>query len=163
MTIRTMTTAGLLGALGYLPFLATAWMAVARWPYQTEALQALIAYGACILSFLGAVHWGFVLGDEAGTTGRPALRLTLGVVPSLIGFAALLVSQMGGPAIGLILIWGGVLVTWGTEHRFARRGWVPVAYLRLRSLLSLAVVTLLVGVQIVRLLGIDLPMVNFSG
>ena len=53
------------------------------------SLLALMAYGATVLAFLGGVHWGFAL-DEGSNQTSQALRarLVLGVVPSLIGWAA---------------------------------------------------------------------------
>jgi hypothetical protein len=53
------------------------------------ALTALIGYGAVILAFLGAVHWGLALAATAeAETRHVRTRLTLGVVPALIGWGA---------------------------------------------------------------------------
>lgn len=52
----------LLGLLGLIPFIVTAYLAAAwQAPADLRALTALIAYAAVILSFLGGVHWGFAL------------------------------------------------------------------------------------------------------
>lgn len=86
-----------LGHLGLLPFFALA--ALTWWPAEAGAggvalarlaQLLLVAYSAVILSFLGGVHWGFAL--LAQGLARPALRhaLTWGVVPSLLGWLALL-------------------------------------------------------------------------
>ncbi len=163
MTLSPIAIATFLGLAGLLPFLALSLLTVVAWSYQAQALAALIAYGACILSFLGAVHWGFLLGSDADSPRRPALRLTLGVLPSLIGFLALVITQAGAPMAGLTLIWLGVLLTWGTEHRFAACGWLPHGYLRLRTVLSATVVLLLMTVELMHLLGIGFQSVNFLG
>ena len=67
-------------ATGLLPFLATAllsWIAAEDW--RGVALYALAAYGAVILSFLGAVHWGLALrapASEAEAAAPPAAQRT---------------------------------------------------------------------------------------
>ena len=130
-----------LGLAGLLPFLATAllsWTAPPEW--RGVALYALAAYGAVILSFLGAVHWGLALRAPAGEAAAMAPRLGLGVVPSLIGWVALLLP----PLPGLALLAIGILGTAAVETAAAARGLVPAAYLRLRWILSLGAALLLV-------------------
>lgn len=140
-------TALWLGLAGLLPFLAGALVALlgdgaAVRPF---AVAALAGYGAVILSFLGAVHWGFAL---RGTTdpaeaGATAARLALGVVPSLVAWVALLLPR--GP--GLALLAAGVLATAAVETLTARGGLVPEGYMRLRWGLSLgAALCLLAGI-----------------
>ena len=132
-----------LGAAGLLPFLATALLS---WllPPETRgiALFALAAYGMVILSFLGAVHWGLALAAPRGLPPNPAPRLGLGVLPALIAWSALLLP----PVPGLSLLAGAILVTAAVETLAARRGLVPLGYLRLRWVLSLgAALCLLAG------------------
>lgn len=132
-----------LGAAGLLPFLATALLS---WllPPETRgiALFALAAYGMVILSFLGAVHWGLALAAPPGEARYAAPRLGLGVLPALIAWAALLLP----PVPGLSLLAGAILVTAAVETLAARRGLVPLGYLRLRWVLSLgAALCLLAG------------------
>jgi hypothetical protein len=123
-----------LGAAGLLPFLATALLS---WllPPETQgiALFALAAYGMVILSFLGAVHWGLALYAPAAEARYAAPRLGLGVVPALIAWAALLLP----PVPGLSLLAAAILATAAVESLAARRGLVPLGYLRLRWVLSL--------------------------
>jgi hypothetical protein len=132
-----------LGLAGLLPFLGSAvlaWTAPAEW--RGVALYALAAYGAVILSFLGAVHWGLALRAPATEAAAMAPRLGLGVLPSLVGWVALLLP----PLPGLTLLAVGILGTAAVESLAARRGLVPLAYLRLRWILSLgAALSLLVG------------------
>ncbi|MFC7474774.1 DUF3429 domain-containing protein [Dankookia sp. GCM10030260] len=64
-----------LGLAGLLPFLGTAllaWTAPPDW--RGVALHALAAYGAVILSFLGAVHWGLALRAPPAEAGATAPR-----------------------------------------------------------------------------------------
>jgi hypothetical protein len=132
-----------LGLAGLLPFLATAllaWTAPAEW--RGVALYALAAYGAVILSFLGAVHWGLALGAPAAEAAVTAPRLGFGVLPSLLAWFALLLP----PWPGLTLLALGILGTAAVETLAAGHGLVPRPYLRLRWELSLgAALCLLVG------------------
>jgi hypothetical protein len=123
-----------LGLSGLLPFAAAA-LAVLLAPdhWSGFARGALIAYGAVILSFLGAVHWGLALRAPAAEAWATPWRLVLGVVPSLISWVAMLLFE----APSLILLAGGVLGTAAVEQWAAGRGLVPVFYMRLRWVLSL--------------------------
>ncbi|WP_206935358.1 DUF3429 domain-containing protein [Roseococcus thiosulfatophilus] len=122
-----------LGLSGLLPFIAAA-LAVLLAPdyWGGFARGALIAYGAVILSFLGAVHWGLALRAPAGEAWATPARLVLGVVPSLIGWAAMLLFE----APSLLLLAAGILATAGVEQWAASRGLVPRFYMRLRWVLS---------------------------
>lgn len=123
-----------LGLSGLLPFLAAlllAWMGPGDW--RGMALFGLKTYGAVILSFLGAVHWGLALRAPPSEAAATAPRLGLGVLPSLLGWVALLLPT--GP--GLLLLALGILGTAGVETLATRHGLLPPAYLRLRWLLSL--------------------------
>lgn len=123
-----------LGLLGLLPFIAGA-LAVLLAPdhWGGFARGALIAYGAVILSFLGAVHWGLALRAPPAEAWATPARLVLGVVPSLIGWAALLLLEAASPP----LLAAGILATAAMEQWAAGRGLVPGFYMRLRWVLSL--------------------------
>ncbi len=130
-----------LGPLGLIPFLAGA---LAPWLLPAERLAeaelALIGYGAVILSFLGGVHWGL-----AAPAGRP-LQLGLSVVPSLVGWLALLVAslQAFGPALWLLA--GAFVALLPGDLLAADRGLAPDWYPRLRVPLTVIVVaSLIVG------------------
>lgn len=121
-----------LGLAGLLPFLATAAAALLTEGYQRGlATQALAAYGAVILSFLGGVHWGFALGGEKRPEAE-AFRFILGVAPSLLAWPALLLP---GTLACLALALGlGVLLA--VEEWALRQGWTPAPYQNLRRLLT---------------------------
>lgn len=162
MNARLPSLALLLGAGGLVPFLAcglgsvTAGGAVPA----DRALLALIEYSAIILSFLGAVHWGMALvgpgSAERGSWqgGAENLRLALGVLPALIGWAALLVSVAAAPAIALALLIAGFVATTVVEARAARDGLVPAGYMRMRWGLTLVVVLVLALVLLSRVSGV---------
>lgn len=137
-------TARLLGLAGLLPFLGSlALAAAAAGEARGAALWTLAIYGAVILSFLGAVHWGLALGP--GAPRAVDARLALGVLPSLVAWAALLLP----PQPSLLLLAAGLLATAGVETLASRRGLLGAAYLRLRWRLSLAAAaSLLAGASI---------------
>ncbi len=146
--------AALLGLGGLVPFLACGFGAV--WVQQplsaARLLAALITYGAVILSFLGAVHWGLVLGDEVGLADRA--RLTFGVLPSLIGWVALLVFLEDQAEIALAILVAGFLGVIAIEQRADRAGLISRGYLVLRWILSMVVVLVLLAVLVIRAAGL---------
>lgn len=146
-----------LGAAGVLPFAAATAGGLTGFAELGFARASLVAYGAVILSFLGAVHWGLALAArERPATGAPenapaltALeadeakagrsRLALGVVPALIGWVALLLPR----GLGLLLLIAAFLAVWAAEEIAYRQDLLPGDYLWLRRALTLAVVTCL--------------------
>ncbi len=143
----------LLGFAGLIPFvllcLGSVSVNVAR--AQAAALL-LVGYGAVVLSFLGAVHWGFALALERGPAERA--RLVLGVIPALIGWAALaVVVTMRSPSTGLGVLIAGYIATAILETRASRRELVPAGYMLMRWVLTIIVVALLTTVATLRLVG----------
>ncbi len=142
-----------LGVAGVIPFIACALGALSAGDWQAPALGALMAYAAVILAFLGGVHWGFVLAPATTAALRPATRLALGVVPSLIGWAGLVLDRFALTDLGLALMIAGFVATAWTEQSWTRAGLVPPAYMRMRWGLSVVVIMTLVTVLSLRLVG----------
>jgi hypothetical protein len=140
-----------LGLGGLIPFVAASFGAVAlQGDWATRSLLALQAYAAVILAFLGGVHWG--VGLEAGTgqtVGAQRARFGLGVVPSLIGWAGLLVTFVGLPLVGLGIMSAGFIALTIAEARATQSGMLPGSYMALRWVLSIIVILCLVSVLIV--------------
>ena len=92
-----------LGALGAVPFvfLALAGSFIDA-SFQERAHFGLAAYGAVILSFLGGIHWGLAIADAdpVQSNGAALARLGISVLPSLVGWSALLISR----PIGLLVL-----------------------------------------------------------
>ncbi|HEV7268952.1 MAG TPA: DUF3429 domain-containing protein [Falsiroseomonas sp.] len=124
------TPARLLGSAGLIPFLGLTVGVWAGWP---GAAPALAGYGATILAFLGAVHWGLALRAPASERHADRARFGLGVIPALLGWVALLLPLR----LGLLLLALAILATAAVESLAARAGLLPESYLRLRWLLSL--------------------------
>jgi hypothetical protein len=113
-----------LGYGGLLPFVVLAvvlWMAGPNdWPL---ASRALLAYGASIVSFLGAIHWGLVMRES------PAQRLPSliwGVVPGLIGCGALLLDGTQGLLLIAGLLWACLAADRMLYPRFRLQAWLPM-------------------------------------
>jgi hypothetical protein len=121
------------GYAGVLPFLLcllgvllapqSAWRAFAQ--------QAAVDYGAVILSFVGALHWGLAL---AGRLRGDLKTIIASVLPSII--AAIALSLDGQRALALLVAgFGGF---WLYEHHQLRDR-LPADYLGMRRNLTLAV------------------------
>lgn len=152
MNARLPVAAALLCVLGVVAFLALALAAMtANGAADARHLAWFIGAGALGLSFLGAVHWGLVLG--AAQPERAGMRLGLGVLPAIAGWVALWLGIEGWPRISLALLIAAFLVTIAAERAASSKGWLPGGYLWLRYLLTLAVVLILATVLVLRLLG----------
>lgn len=146
MDSTTTRTLAWLGYGGLMPFIAGALAVVT---HQGDwALRALLAYGACILSFLGAVHWGWVLASGTAEASRlPVVRtLVLGVMPSLVGWAALLLPTETGFGLLICGFAGWYLV----ESRVVGATALGTAYFALRQRLTLGVLACLVVALVTR-------------
>lgn len=144
-----------LGLAGLLPFILCSLGAVSlSSDGSTRSLLALVAYGATILAFLGGVHWGFALdGSDTPSERVQRARFGLGVVPSLIGWAAMLITFIGLPTTGLLVLTAGFIATTVVEAQATRRGLMPQRYMWLRWVLSVVVVICLVSVSLIRAFG----------
>jgi hypothetical protein len=131
---RLRSRARLLGFAGLIPFLVAAAVLVAG-PASLEALalRSLLAYGAIILSFMGAVHWGLAM---TSSRDDAIAQLSLSVLPALLGWVALLLPAV--PAC-LFLLAGFAGLYW-FDLRAAPRGAVPDWYPALRLPLTTGVV-----------------------
>ncbi|MGD1878131.1 MAG: DUF3429 domain-containing protein [Kiloniellaceae bacterium] len=123
-----------LGLAGLLPFLACA---AAAWAAGDRAYVIIVnlqmAYGAVILSFLGAVHWGLALAQNDAGNWR---RLGLSVLPALAGWLALMIPN----ALGLLLLAVGFVGVFFADRRSVAAGRAPAWYKALRKPLTLVVV-----------------------
>ncbi len=132
------SSAAWLGGFGAAPFIGLA----AATPFVTGAprllvAHALLAYGATILSFLGGAHWGLAIGSETRPDdGTLRARLVLSVIPSLVGWAALLLAHTTGLFV-LALAMAAMLLV---DIRAARAGEAPPWYPTLRVPLTCVVV-----------------------
>jgi hypothetical protein len=104
-------TARWLGHLGLVPFVLGAglvWLGLEPEPHAFVA-QALSAYAALIVSFLGGIHWGLAFRISA----PPASLFIWGVVPSLVAWLAVLMP----PSAGLVLHGVMLLACYAVDRR----------------------------------------------
>jgi hypothetical protein len=153
MPRRLPALAIILGIAGLLPFVLLGVGSVTTNTLTSPiAAYLLVGYGAVILSFIGAVHWGFTLATEHDPAERP--RLALGIVPALVGWSALAVTiPTREPVLGLVVLILGFIVTAVVEWRAHGRGWVPGGYIGLRLGLTAMVVLILTTAMGVRMIG----------
>ncbi len=98
--------AALLGYTGLVPFVVLA--AFALFPVgnlEQQAREALIAYGAVIISFLGAWHWYAAI--HHGGAHATLARMSFAVSPALLGWIATVLPQ----SYGMALVIAGLLIT----------------------------------------------------
>ena len=113
-----------LGFGGLIPFVGLAaaiWVArPGSWPFVT---LALLAYGAVIASFLGAIHWGLVMREAPA---QPVPSLVWGVVPSLLGWMAVLLGHAQGLVLMAALLWACFAVDRALYPRHQVQAWLPM-------------------------------------
>lgn len=130
-----------LGYGGLLPFVA---LAVAAWVDGSNSLwrNALLAYGAVILSFVGALHWGFAMSLSGISTKQKTLSFVWSVVPALMAWIALLMTSK----YAIAMLVAGFLTHFWQDRRLVQVANLPVWYLPLRMRLTLvACIALLSG------------------
>ena len=117
-----------LGFSGAIPFCGLAAMTFITPEHLPLIAHAQQVYGACILSFLGAIHWGFAL---AKTSELKPDWTTLGysVTPSLIAWIALLAK----PVPGLSTLCIGIAIALSRDLNMP---YFPAWYYALRKALS---------------------------
>lgn len=146
MTVALNRPSSLAQALGYgglIPFVGLAalvWLPDAG--YSDRALAALLGYGVTILSFLGAIHWGFLMRDGSP---QPSGLLLWGVLPSLLGWVALLLGTVPGLWLVAAGLWACFLVDRVVYPQRGASAWLPMR-LMLTVVASLACATGALGV-----------------
>lgn len=133
-----------LGGAGAIPFVVGAAVAIAsqdEFRFWTQSVLA--AYGACILSFLGGIHWGLAIAPAAH--GPHWSRLGFSVVPALIAWLTFLFPMTPG----LLLLALAFAVLLAGDFAAVRMGWAPPWYPRLRVPLTVVVLACLVAAAVV--------------
>jgi len=128
-----------LGYGGLVPFVALA--AASLLGVQPRATSlALLAYGAVILSFVGALHWAFAMLLPQLAPMRRAWMYAWSTVPALMAWCALLME----PRLGSVILVVAFAFHYLQDRRLAAQGLLPGWYLPLRLRLStVAIVCLL--------------------
>ncbi|KAH9930258.1 uncharacterized protein B0H18DRAFT_994021 [Fomitopsis serialis] len=104
-----------------------------------HALHIQMTYGAVMLSFLGAIHWGL---EFAGYGGQKSYRrLVLGACPVVFGWSTLALQ----PVEALIAQWVAFTWLWWADLRATNAGWAPGWYSQYRFYLTLLAGTCIIG------------------
>lgn len=126
-----------LGFGGLIPFVSLAaalWVVpLGDWP---RASESLLGYGATISSFLGAIHWGLAMRAEPV---QPVASLLWGVVPSLLGWMALMLGHAPGLLLMAALLWTCFAMDRILYPRYRLQAWLPMR-LRLTLVASVSCV-----------------------
>jgi Protein of unknown function (DUF3429) len=100
----------IVGYAGLIPFVGlSAASVLIDATHLNSLLFCLLAYGATIISFLGAIHWGLTMRDDSPSQ----LQLIWGVIPSLAAWLSLIFSTQLGLAIQCLMVW----VCFGFDYR----------------------------------------------
>ena len=82
-----------------------------------QALNVQVTYGAVMLSFLGAIHWGMEFAGLGGHHGYK--RLMLGAAPVVFAWPTLALQ----PMTALVLQWVGFTGLWAADMKATSFGW----------------------------------------
>ncbi|KAF8709495.1 hypothetical protein RHS03_03070, partial [Rhizoctonia solani] len=147
------------GLAGGIPYIGTALASVY---YARQAAQAMagqlhgvdvetslqllnqiqhvqVTYGAVLLGFLGAIHWGLEFAKFGGEKGYK--RLALGVAPVLYAWPTLSLT----PEVALAAQWAGFTAFWWADSKATSAGWTPKWYSQYRFYLSILVGGCIIG------------------
>ncbi|ROT38315.1 hypothetical protein SODALDRAFT_186432 [Sodiomyces alkalinus F11] len=153
-----------LGLTGTLPYLATSigtvylsWNLNTTWPTGSVLLDHIhmnheaarqwlallepiqLSYGAMLISFLGAVHWGMEIVTKTSSPSRTKFRYGMGVLAPIVAWPTLLMPVEAALTTQFVAF----TALYGADTRATTRGWAPAWYGRYRFIL-----TAIVGVAI---------------
>ncbi len=132
-----------LGYGGLLPFVFPTLAGLLDQDHGPLWSDALYAYGAIILSFVGALHWGFAKCLHGLNDSQRSAAFIWSVVPALLAWPALLMQ----PVLAAPLLIAGFIANYLRDHHLGRQAELPAWYLPLRFRLSgVACVCLGIGV-----------------
>ncbi|KAL6301612.1 hypothetical protein BKA93DRAFT_751827 [Sparassis latifolia] len=104
-----------------------------------QALDFQVTYGAVLLSFVGALHWGMEFSGYGGHKGYA--RLLLGAAPVVFGWSTLALPPMEA----LIAQWVGYTAVWWADSKATAAGWAPRWFSQYRFYLSILVGTCIIS------------------
>lgn len=125
---RLPPSAAWLGYGGLVPFLVLAPAALLDSHHGPVFSEFLYTYAAIILSFVGALHWGFAIGLPELEPARRRSLFLWSVVPALLAWPAAFL----GPQLGSLLLIFGFVLHYRQDCRLVREVSLPRWYLPLR-------------------------------
>jgi hypothetical protein len=146
-----------LGLAGTVPYLFTSlstvylsWNLNTQWPTDNQLLNSFmvsnatakeflqmlepiqLGYGAVIISFLGAIHWGLELAEKAPAPGRTTFRYAMGVIAPVVAWPTLLLP-IEWALTGQFAAFIGLYFA---DARATTNGWAPGWYATYRWVLT---------------------------
>ncbi|KAG6354500.1 hypothetical protein INS49_004517 [Diaporthe citri] len=153
-----------LGLAGTLPYLGTSlattflsWNLNTEWPSQSQFVNHFlmshesashylhllepiqVGYGAVIISFLGAIHWGLEYAEKHPDKARTTFRYGLGVLAPALAWPTMVMPVQAA----LTAQFGAFVFMYFADARATTRGWAPTWYGTYRFVL-----TAIVGVSL---------------
>lgn len=134
-----------LGLAGLLPFVGLALLAVlGDGTWHVYWLTALSYYGAVIVAFVGALHWGYAV--KRGVAGRAAwTQYGFSVLPALLAWLSLLFPVWTALRMQALTL----LVCYLFDRAMNTLDPVPSWFLRLRLMLTVTGAASLLGASFV--------------
>ena len=121
--------AKLLGFGGLVPFAGCAVLMYSGSPSASiVALFANAVYGAVILSFVGAVHWGLTMRED-----RSPYWDVLSITPAILGGLAIVLLDI---KISLLALAIAFTLAWSVDRQASLRGLIPTWYMQMRHILT---------------------------
>ena len=115
---------------------------------SSYAMIAFVSYGAVILGFIGAIHWGLLL--KTDSIQRQGLLLSISVLPGLIGWLVL-ISPLPAALLMLCIAYPLLFVY---EKYSELNNLLPVWYMLMRFRLTIVVTLfMLIGLGTVYSMG----------
>ena len=134
-----------LGLAGLIPFLVSIAAPITGLYPQTEWLEIRLSYGATILSFVGAIHWGIAMSQPEMSRKDRNIFFIWSVVPALIGWYSLGLKPVEASTILAL----GFILHLIQDYRLQRKALTPSWYFPLRMLLTIvATICLILGLFI---------------
>ncbi len=129
-----------LGYGGLVPFVGLA-AANLKGVAPAAASHAMLAYGALILSFVGALHWAFAMVLPGVLESRRNWMYVWSTVPALLAWPALLLE----PGVGAVILVAAFAIHYLQDRRLVALGSLPGWYLPLRLRLSFVAILCLLA------------------
>ena len=121
--------AKLLGFGGLVPFAGCAVLMYSGSPSASiVALFANAVYGAAILSFVGAVHWGLTMRED-----RSPYWYVWSITPAILGWLAIVLLDI---KISLLALAIAFTLAWSVDRQASLRGLIPAWYMQMRHILT---------------------------
>lgn len=125
---------------GLIPFIAFTAASLIGTHRSGVGQHMLLNYGAVILSFVGALHWGFAMSALAMSERKRNVCFAWSVVPALLAWLALSIDPVAGSA----LMAAGFALHYLQDWRLVRHAGLPAWYLPMRLRLSVVAVLSLI-------------------